>query len=104
MNGGKTLAMSFYPPSTAPLWNRATEYAKFALESYSAQWAPYPYPTANNVRGIEGGMEYPMIVFCNRPTPETLYSVTSHELGHTWFPMVIGSNERRYAWMDEGFN
>ena len=104
VNGGKTLAMSFYPPSTAPLWNRATEYAKFALESYSAQWAPYPYPTANNVRGIEGGMEYPMIVFCNRPTPETLYSVTSHELGHTWFPMVIGSNERRYAWMDEGFN
>ena len=49
-------------------------------------------------------MEYPMIVFCNRPTPETLYSVTDHEFGHTWFPMVVGSNERRYAWMDEGFN
>jgi hypothetical protein len=49
-------------------------------------------------------MEYPMIVSCNRPTPETLYSVTSHELGHTWFPMVVGSNERRYPWMDEGFN
>ena len=49
-------------------------------------------------------MEYPMIVFCNRPTPETLYSVTDHEIGHTWFPMVVGSNERRYAWMDEGFN
>jgi hypothetical protein len=104
VNGGKTLAMSFYPPSTAALWKDATDYAKFALESYSAQWAPYPYPTANNVRGIEGGMEYPMIVFCNRPTPETLYSVTSHEFGHTWFPMVVGSNERRYAWMDEGFN
>jgi hypothetical protein len=104
VNGGKTLAMSFYPPSTAPLWKGATEYAKFALESYSSQWAPYPYPTASNVRGIEGGMEYPMIVFCNRPTPETLYSVTSHEFGHTWFPMVVGSNERRFAWMDEGFN
>jgi Peptidase family M1 domain len=104
VNGGKTLAMSFYPPSTAPLWKQATEHAKYALESYSAQWAPYPYPTASNVRGIEGGMEYPMIVFCNRPTPEALYSVTSHEFGHTWFPMVVGSNERRYAWMDEGFN
>jgi hypothetical protein len=104
VNGGKTLAMSFYPPSTAALWKDATEYAKSSLESYSSQWAPYPYPTANNVRGIEGGMEYPMIVFCNRPTPETLYSVTSHEFGHTWFPMVVGSNERRYAWMDEGFN
>ncbi len=104
VNGGRTLAMSFYPPSTAPLWKEASEYAKFALESYSADWEPYPYPTASNVRGVEGGMEYPMIVFCNRPTPETLYSVTSHEFGHTWFPMVVGSNERRYAWMDEGFN
>jgi hypothetical protein len=104
VNGGKTLAMSFYPPSAAALWKEATQYAKFAIENYSAQWAPYPYPTANNVRGIEGGMEYPMMVFCNRPTPETLYSVTDHEFGHTWFPMVVGSNERRYAWMDEGLN
>jgi hypothetical protein len=104
VNGGKTLAMSFYPPSTEALWKEATQYAKVAIENYSTQWAPYPYPTANNVRGIEGGMEYPMIVFCNRPTPETLYSVTDHEFGHTWFPMVVGSNERRYQWMDEGFN
>jgi hypothetical protein len=104
VNGGKTLAMSFYPPSAEPLWKEATEYARFAIESYSTQWAPYPYPTASNVRGSEGGMEYPMIVFCDRPTPETLYSVTDHEFGHTWFPMVVGSNERRYAWMDEGIN
>ncbi|MBA3319734.1 MAG: M1 family metallopeptidase [Gemmatimonadales bacterium] len=104
VNGGGTLAMSFYPPSTEALWKEATQYAKFAIENYSTQWAPYPYPTANNVRGSEGGMEYPMIVFCNRPTPETLYSVTDHEFGHTWFPMVVGSNERRYPWMDEGFN
>ena len=104
VNEGRTLAMSFYPPSAETLWKDATRYAKQALEYYSAQWAPYPYPVASNIRGVEGGMEYPMIVFCNRPTPETLYSVTTHELGHTWFPMVVGSNERRYAWMDEGFN
>ncbi len=104
VNGGKTLAMSFYPPSTEPLWKEATQYAKTALENYSSTWAPYPYPVASNVRGPEGGMEYPMLVFCNRPTPETLYSVTDHEFGHTWFPMVVGSNERRYPWMDEGFN
>jgi hypothetical protein len=104
VNGGRTLAMSFYPPSADSLWKEATQYAKFAIENYSTQWAPYPYPAASNVRGVEGGMEYPMIVFCNRPTPETLYSVTDHEFGHTWFPMVVGSNERRYAWMDEGLN
>jgi hypothetical protein len=49
-------------------------------------------------------MEYPMIVFCNRPTAETLYSVTDHEFGHTWFPMLVGNNERSFPWMDEGFN
>jgi hypothetical protein len=104
VNGGKTLAMSFYPPSAESLWKDATEYAKVAIENYSADWAAYPYPTASNVRGSEGGMEYPMLVFCDRPTPETLYSVTDHEFGHTWFPMVVGSNERRYGWMDEGLN
>jgi aminopeptidase N len=46
-----------------------------------------------------------MIVFChNRTDAQALYSVTDHEFGHTWFPMVVGSNERLYGWMDEGFN
>ena len=68
VNGGKTLAMSFYPPSAEPLWKDATQYAKTAIEYYSKQWAPYPYPVASNVNGIEGGMEYPMIVFCHNRT------------------------------------
>jgi hypothetical protein len=105
VNGGKTLAMSFYPPSVEPLWKDATQYAKTAIEYYSKQWAPYPYPVASNVNGIEGGMEYPMIVFChNRTDAQGLYGVTDHEFGHTWFPMMVGSNERLYGWMDEGFN
>jgi hypothetical protein len=105
VNGGKTLAMSFYPPAAEPFWKAATQDAKTAIEYYSKQWFPYPYPYASNVNGIEGGMEYPMIVFCrNRTDEQALYAVTDHEFGHTWFPMVVGSNERRYGWMDEGFN
>jgi len=51
------------------------------------------------------GMEYPGIVFCGYNDSGTgLWSVTDHEFGHTWFPMIVGSNERKYAWMDEGFN
>jgi peptidase M1-like protein len=103
-NEGKTLAMSFYPPSAEPIWNQSTQYVRFAVENYSS-WYPYPYPVAININGIEGGMEYPMIVFChNRTDGPALFSVTDHEIGHTWFPMVVGNNERRYAWMDEGFN
>jgi hypothetical protein len=104
-NGGRTVVMSFYPPAGDSLWKSATQYGKTAIEGYSAQWFPYPYPYASNVNGIEGGMEYPMIVFCaNRRNIEGLYGVTDHEFGHTWFPMVVGSNERLYPWMDEGFN
>jgi hypothetical protein len=103
-NGGKTLAMSFYPPSAEPVWKESTQYIRFAVENYSS-WYPYPYPVAINVNGVEGGMEYPMIVFChNRTEGPALFSVTDHEIGHTWFPMVVGNNERLYAWMDEGLN
>jgi hypothetical protein len=103
-NGGKTLAMSFYPASAEPIWSQSTQYVRFAVENYSS-WYRYPYPVAINVNGTEGGMEYPMIVFChNRTDPQALFSVTDHEIGHTWFPMIVGSNERLYAWMDEGFN
>src|SRR5919112_1390888 len=103
-NGGRTLAMSFYPPSAEPIWNQSTQYIRFAVENYSS-WYRYPYPVAINVNGIEGGMEYPMIVFCrNRTDPAALFSVTDHEIGHTWFPMIVGNNERLHAWMDEGLN
>ncbi len=50
-------------------------------------------------------MEYPGIVFCSaRSGGGGLWGVTDHEFGHNWFPMIVGSNERKYAWMDEGFN
>jgi hypothetical protein len=103
-NGGKTLAMSFYPPTAEPIWKESTQYVRFAVDNYST-WYRYPYPVAINVNGIEGGMEYPMIVFChNRTDGPALFSVTDHEIGHTWFPMIVGNNERLYAWMDEGLN
>src|SRR5438874_497054 len=99
------LIQSFYPPEANADWARSTEYARHSIKHYSEKWFPYPYPTAINVAGPVGGMEYPMIVFCgHRRSRQGLFGVTTHELGHQWFPMVVGSNERLYAWMDEGFN
>src|SRR5690348_10567953 len=50
-------------------------------------------------------MEYPGIVYCSSAEQGPgLWEVTNHEFGHNWFPMIVGSNERKYAWMDEGFN
>lgn len=106
-SGKKSLAISAYPVESAgdKAWGRSTEYTKAAIEHYSQKWFEYPYPAATNVAGNEGGMEYPGIVFCHMKSKgEALWGVTDHEFGHTWFPMIVGSNERLFAWMDEGFN
>ena len=88
-----------------PGWEHATEYLRHTVSYYSKSWFRYPYSSAVNVAGVVGGMEYPGIVFCSvRARGQGLFGVTDHEFGHTWFPMIVGSDERRYAWMDEGFN
>ena len=106
-SGKKSLAISAYPEESIGKngWQRSTELVKGSIEYYSKKWFEYPYPAATNVAGIVGGMEYPGIVFCSsKSMGEELWGVTDHEFGHTWFPMIVGSNERKYAWMDEGFN
>ncbi|MBW4361483.1 M1 family metallopeptidase [Flavobacterium taihuense] len=106
-SGQKSLALSAYPVESAgkEAWGRATEYTKTSIENYSKRWFEYPYPVATNVAGNEGGMEYPGIVFCGWESKgEDLWGVTDHEFGHGWFPMIVGSNERLFGWMDEGFN
>ena len=106
-SGKKSLAMSVYPVESIKKdgWQRSTEMVKGSIEYNSNKWFEFPYPVATNVAGIVGGMEYPGIVFCSyESTGADLWGVTDHEFGHTWFPMIVGSNERKYAWMDEGFN
>ena len=108
MPSGKTpLAISAYPVESEgkEAWGRSTEYTKKSIEFNSDKWHEFTYPAATNVAGNEGGMEYPGIVFCGwKSKKASLWGVTDHEFGHNWFPMIVGSNERLYAWMDEGFN
>ena len=106
-SGKNSMAISVYPKESNTLdsWARSTEYTKASIEHYSKKWLEYPYPAAINVAGNQGGMEYPGIVFCSwKSKNSSLWGVTDHEFGHIWFPMIVGSNERLHAWMDEGFN
>lgn len=113
------MAMSFYPKEAEPLWNiYSTQAVAHTVEQYSKMLFPYPYPVAQSVNGPVGGMEYPMISFNGpRPTRDKdgrvtyakatkydLISVIMHEVGHNYFPMIINSDERQWAWMDEGLN
>ena len=106
-SGKKAMAASVYPVEVAAdsAWGRSTEYVKGAIEFYSKYLYEFSYPVATNVAGVVGGMEYPGIVFCgSKAVRKSLWGVTSHEFGHNWFPMIVGSNERKFPWMDEGFN
>jgi hypothetical protein len=100
------LIETLYRP-TADKWanGEAHRMARGAISYFSEQWYRYPYSHATTVEGPVGGMEYPMLTFVpNGSSRETTQWELAHEFGHEWFPMVVGSNERLYPWMDEGFN
>jgi hypothetical protein len=98
------LIEDLYRP-TADKWAEVNRMGREAIKYFSEQWYPYPWSHATTVEGPIEGMEYPMLTFTpNSPAREDQQWVIAHEFGHEWFPMTVGSNERLYPWMDEGFN
>lgn len=99
------LSQAYYRPSAADTWKDAARMSRFSILEYSTHWFPYAYSQISAVEGPVSGMEYPMLAMEARgDDADGLYSVITHEIGHMWYPMTVGSDERRYAWMDEGFN
>jgi hypothetical protein len=101
-----TTIYAFYrPEQRMSHWNQSARYSRHSIEFFSRFLSPYPYPHMTAVDGPTscGGMEYPMMT-CIGGQWDTLslYEVTTHEIGHMWVPMIVGSDEKRYAWMDEG--
>jgi hypothetical protein len=93
-----TLVQVFYLPEHER-YAGAAQLGRFALEHHSKMVMTYDFPQATIADGPENGMEYPMIIFSGPG-----FGVITHELGHEWFPMMVGSNETWYGWQDEGFN
>lgn len=84
-------------PERARYFENAAQRTRHALEYYSKLWAPYPFPQLTLQDGPSAGMEYPMVINSNQ-------GAADHETAHQWWPMMLGTNETRYGWMDEGFN
>lgn len=106
-SGRKGISMAVYPVESKgyEAYGRSTRYLKKSVEFYSKNYFEYPWNSAVVVAGVALGMEYPGIIFCSyRIKKGNLWHDVTHEIGHNWFPMVVGSNERRYMWMDEGMN
>jgi hypothetical protein len=105
----RVLIHSFWRDQRAPLWVDQARYGKHAIEHHSRYTGfTYPWPHMTLVEGadiIGGGMEFPMLTLMGTyqgRSPRDLYSTASHEIGHMWVPMIVGVNEKRFAWLDEG--
>ena len=112
--GKKVMCMSYFPKESAPIYGRySTKAVAHTLKVYSRYSIPYPYPVAISVEAANG-MEYPMICFNpGRAEEDGTYTegakkaaitVIIHEVGHNYYPMIINSDERQWAWFDEGLN
>ncbi len=95
----KVTIHALYEPRSGR-WPRAAQMAQHTIEYMSKTVYPYPWPHMTACEGvIDGGMEFPMMTIVGRSgSPGTI----AHELIHMWFPMLLGNNEKRYAWQDEG--
>ena len=99
------MAYGYYRPSAIEPWKDAADMSRMSIMEYSDRWFQYPYPQISAVEGPISGMEYPMLAMEDKnPDKYALYNVITHEIGHMWYPMIVGSNERMHMWQDEGFN
>ncbi|HEU5051120.1 MAG TPA: M1 family metallopeptidase [Gemmatimonadales bacterium] len=87
-------------------WPQNARYGRFSIEFLSRFLWPYPYPQMTSIQGTPscGGMEFPMITCIGGSgwNAANMFGVTVHEIGHMWFPMQVGSDEKRHSWQDEG--
>ena len=102
-NGGTTLHVIYnYKENDArndSLWNVVADAAVTALPFIENNFGKYPYPQYSFIHGGDGGMEYPMATLISGPGLGTVF----HEWMHSWYQMMLGTNESMYPWMDEGF-
>jgi len=99
--------MKFYfqeNDKTRDVWARLPDIMDKAFDYINTHFGQYPYPVYSFIQGGDGGMEYPMATLITGERGlGSLVGVSVHELMHSWYQMILGTNESLYAWMDEGF-
>lgn len=105
-NQDGTIVRYFYQPGekTTENWERLPLIMDEAFGYINKKYGKYPFKEYSFIQGGDGGMEYPMAtLITGQRSLVSLVGVSVHELMHSWFQMVLGSNEALYHWMDEGF-
>ena len=101
-----TILRFFFQPGerTTDNWNNLPAAMDEALRYMNKRFGKYPYPVYSFIQGGDGGMEYPMAtLITGERSYGSLVGVSIHEWMHSWFHMILGTNESLYPWMDEGF-
>jgi len=80
-------------------WDSVLVLAAKAIPYMDAHFGEYPYKQYSFIQGGDGGMEYPMATLLKGAGR----GVVIHEWMHSWYQMMLGTNESLYPWMDEGF-
>ena len=109
LNNGKEVdTWAYFLANGAATWKDVPSFLNRAIQFYSQKVGSYPYPQATAVQGAleaSDGMEYPMITLITEvENSQVLDIITAHEVGHNWFCIILGFNERAHPWMDEGLN
>ncbi len=105
MKGGPMVYFVYQPgEKTTENWKNLPEAMDKALSFMNKRYGTYPYSVYSFIQGGDGGMEYPMAtLITGERSYSSLVGVSIHEWMHSWYQMVLGTNESLYAWMDEGF-
>lgn len=94
----------FFQHDSLGNWKKLESYAVDCFKIMNERFGRYPYKVYSIIQGGDGGMEYPMAtLITSGRSLGGLVSVTVHEAVHSWFQMLLGNNESKYGWMDEGF-
>ncbi|HEY9364338.1 MAG TPA: M1 family aminopeptidase, partial [Chitinophagaceae bacterium] len=80
-------------------WETVADAAYTVLPYIEKRFGKYAYPQYSFIQGGDGGMEYPMATLLKGPGLGTVF----HEWMHSWYQMMLATNENKYPWMDEGF-
>ena len=90
--------------NTKDNWEALPKIMDKAFTFINKEYGKYPYDQYTFIQGGDGGMEYPMATLITGERPlGSLVGVSVHELMHSWYQMVLATNESLYPWMDEGF-
>jgi hypothetical protein len=102
---GRRVSMQAAFADSSQDFHQSVQFGRYSLAWFSNNWpgVAYPYPKSNAFQGF-ADMEYPMMINDSHvPDPGFAELVQDHEQAHTYFPFYMGTNESRYAFMDEGW-